>query len=139
MEVRNLVERTLTRIDHTRLTRLVGGTSPAPGGAEAMRELLESSDLVASGSVPPTVATMYSQLLLQDAVAGGEPYQLTLCYPEHAEPGAGFVSVLSPVGSSLLGLSIGDVARWCTPSGQQGAARILDVLFQPEASGDYAT
>ncbi|MFO1333096.1 MAG: GreA/GreB family elongation factor, partial [Rubrivivax sp.] len=45
--------------------------------------------------------------------------------------------VLSPVGSSLLGLQVGDVAQWRTPTGEAKAAEVVAVLFQPEASGDY--
>ncbi|RYY58398.1 MAG: transcription elongation factor GreAB [Comamonadaceae bacterium] len=138
MEVITPVERVLTQIDHVRLKRLVSRQGAAAPGAEAMQDLLDCSDLVPSPAVPPNVLTMYTQVLLQD-VAGGEPYKLTLCYPDDAEPAQGFVSVLSPVGTSLLGLRVGEVARWGTPGGQPGAARIVSVLFQPEASGDYIT
>jgi regulator of nucleoside diphosphate kinase len=61
---------------------------------------------------------------------------VTLCYPQDAEPAAGFISVLSPVGISLLGLRA-DVARWQTPHGEECAAVIECIQFQPEASGDY--
>ena len=64
-------------------------------------------------------------------------HKVTLCDPDDAEPSQGFISVLSPLGASLLGLRAGDVARWRTPVGQERMARIVDVLFQPEASGDY--
>ena len=79
---------------------------------------------------------MYSQVLLEDC-ASGRRYRLTLCYPSDAEPSAGFVSVMSPVGASLLGLHVGAIARWVTPSGDQGAAKVTALLFQPEASGDF--
>lgn len=140
MQVIAPVERTLTQIDHVRLSRLVtqAGGAPLPG-AEAMQELLESSDVVDSRSVPPTVVTMYSQVLVEDPSGEGATQKLTLCYPRDAEPARGFISVLSPVGSSLLGLRVGEVARWRTPAGQAGAARVVEVLFQPEASGDYTT
>lgn len=49
-----------------------------------------------------------------------------------------FVSVLSPVGSTLRGLRVGSAARWCTPSGDEKAAENLGVLSQPESSGDDA-
>jgi regulator of nucleoside diphosphate kinase len=48
------------------------------------------------------------------------------------------VSVLSPVGSALLGMRVGSIARWSTPAGDEKAAEILAILFQPESSGDYA-
>jgi regulator of nucleoside diphosphate kinase len=128
------VERTLTQIDYVRLTRLLH-LQPANAGAHAMRELLECSDLVPSSAVDPGVVTMYTQVLLDDGTH--PPSKLTVCYPEHAEPAAGFVSVFSPVGAGVLGLRVGEVARWRTPTGQEAAARIVAVLFQPEASGDF--
>jgi regulator of nucleoside diphosphate kinase len=70
---------------------------------------------------------------------GTAPYKVTWCYPDDAEPSQGFISVLSPLGASLLGLQAGDVAQWRTPFGEQRTARIVEVLFQPEASGDYTT
>lgn len=134
MDIAVPVERTLTQIDHVRLTRLLR-QQPAHAGARAMRELLECSDLVPSSAVDPATVTMYSQVLLDDGTH--PPSKLTVCYPEHAEPAAGFVSVLSPVGTSVLGLRVGETARWRTPTGEEGSARIAAVLFQPEASGDF--
>mgnify|MGYP000429170376 CR=1 FL=1 len=80
--------------------------------------------------------TAIREVLLHDA-ADGTPGKITLCYPADAEPAAGFVSVLSPVGQALLGLQAGELARWTTPDGRMHAARIEALLFQPEASGDY--
>lgn len=138
MEVLAL-ERTLTELDHVRLTKLVhrdrrdGSSSPAPH----IEDDLDAAAIVPSRQVSPDVVTMYSQLLLLD-LATGQRNKLTLCYPADAEPGAGFVSVLSPVGWSLLGRCVGSTACWRTPAGDEKAAEILALLFQPEASGDYS-
>ena len=129
-----LTERTLTQIDHTRLQRLASISERDASGA--VQALLDGSELVASADVHATVVTMYTQVLLQGD-EGSAPYKVTLCYPDDAEPSQGFISVLSPLGASLLGLRRGDVARWRTPLGDERMARIADVLFQPEASGDY--
>ena len=88
------VERTLTPLDHIRLTRI------ASWARQGMEELLASCDLVAAPAIPPDVVTMYSQVLLADTESG-ECSKLTLCYPADAEPEKGFISVLSPVGTSL--------------------------------------
>ena len=134
METQSPIERTLTQIDYARLTRLAPLSEREAYGA--VQALLENSDLVASAIVPATVVTMYTQVLLQGD-AGTAPYKVTLCYPDDAEPSQGFISVLSPLGASLLGLRVGDVARWRTPFGGERKARIVEVLFQPEANGDY--
>jgi len=130
VDIRIPVERTLTHHDHARLARLLA-QQPAAAGAEALQDLIDSSDLVAARTVPGTVVTMNSQVLLlpQD----GTPCKLTVCYPEEARPADGFVSVLSPVGASLIGLRVGETAHWRSASGRTGEARILSVLFQPEA------
>ncbi|WOB06040.1 GreA/GreB family elongation factor [Piscinibacter gummiphilus] len=132
MEV--LTERTLTELDHIRLARLT-----LPSGDEGLiDELLDSAELVSSRAVSPDVVTMYSQVELAD-LATGHRQRLTVCYPHDAEPSAGFVSVLSPVGASLIGRRVGSIARWQTPHGDEGAAEVVALLFQPEASGDYTT
>jgi regulator of nucleoside diphosphate kinase len=138
MEVSSL-ERTLTQIDHRRLMRLRAQVKSDPRllpFLDPLDELLAYSELVEPASVPPDVVTMYSRVLLQD-LSGAPPARFTVCYPDDAEPAQGFVSVLSPVGTSLLGLRVGDVARWHGPSGFAQSFRVEEMLFQPEASGDY--
>ena len=134
MGTQSPAERTLTQIDYVRLTRLASLSARDAYGA--IQALLENSDLVSSAAVPATVVTMNTQVRLQGDT-GTAPDKVTVCYPDDAEPSQGFISVLSPLGASLLGLKAGDVARWRTPVGQERMACIVDVLFQPEASGDF--
>ncbi|MES2718287.1 MAG: GreA/GreB family elongation factor [Pseudomonadota bacterium] len=134
------LERTLTELDHVRLLNLArrGRRSDAATTPRlAIEQVLDTCTIVPTREVPPDVVTMYSQVVLQD-LASGRRSSLTLCYPADAAPAAGFVSVLSPVGASLLGQTVGSVARWSTPAGDVGAAEVLAILFQPEASGDFA-
>ena len=135
------LERTLTELDHVRLLNLVRRDARGdgfPAQRHAVENVLDASSIVPSRQVPPDVVTMYSHVQLRDLQTSRRS-TLTLCYPADAEPAMRFVSVLSPVGSSLLGLRVGSVARWATPSGDAKAAEILAILFQPEASGDYST
>jgi regulator of nucleoside diphosphate kinase len=44
--------------------------------------------------------------------------------------------VLSPIGTALLGLRVGEQARWQVPGGQTVALRVDAVTYQPEASGE---
>lgn len=129
-------ERMLTKIDHVRLTRLAARLDARAN--PSVQSLLEDSYLVPSPAIPPSVVTMYTQVLLQGEPPA-PPFQVTLCYPADADAARGFISVLSPLGASLLGLEAGDTARWRTPLGEERTARVLEVLFQPEASGDYTT
>lgn len=129
-------ERTFTEQDFGRLERLGDGKLPSVLAAKwdgrAFPALLPSSE------IPATTVTMYSQVEIRD-IRSQRQQRFTLCYPHHAQPSLGFLSVLSPIGSSLLGLSVGAIARWQTPHGDRCAAEIWALLFQPEATGDYAT
>lgn len=135
METALPFERTLTQTDHARLSRLLARSQPLPA-AEAMQDMLDNSDVVPSPAVPSTVVTMNTQVLLEEE-PGGTQMRLTLCYPPDADAARGQVSVLSPIGAAVLGLSVGETARWRAPGGGERSARILSILFQPEAAGDY--
>ncbi len=138
MEIDERCDRILTELDHARITRLTRGLGEPLRSADDPLELaLHDATLVSPRSVEGDIVTMYSQVLLRD-LATSQLYKLTLCYPSDAEPESGFVSVLSPVGASLLGLRVGSEATWTTPHGEQRAARVEALLFQPEASGDYS-
>jgi regulator of nucleoside diphosphate kinase len=131
MNPKTPVERLLTELDFARLNQLDGGHLPL-----ALEQALAATDLVASRAVPADVLTMYSQVVIEDPVTQ-RLQKFTLCYPPDAEPAEGFISVLSPLGAGLIGLRVGDVARWNTPDGKAREARVMSMLFQPEASGDY--
>ena len=124
-------ERTLTELDFARLAKLKDGHA-------LLAQLLDATEVISSREVPADIVTMYSQLDLVD-LQTRRRQKLTLCYPRDAEPAAGFISVLSPVGLGLLGLRAGSVARWRTPGGEENEAEVSALLFQPEASGDYTT
>ncbi|RZL91173.1 MAG: transcription elongation factor GreAB [Variovorax sp.] len=125
-------ERTLTDLDFARLTKLLSEQLPP-----TLADLLASADVTSSRAVNADVITMYSRAEVVD-VHTRRRQVLTICYPGDAEPAAGFISVLSPVGNSLLGLKTGDVARWLTPTGEECAAEIAAIQYQPEAIGDYS-
>ena len=126
-------ERTLTDLDFARLSKLLRSQLP-----QGLADLLANAEVTSSRAIDRDIVTMYSTVEVVD-VATRRRQVLTVCYPTDAEPAAGFISVLSPVGNGLLGLRVGDTARWRTPSGEECTSEVAAILFQPEATGDYAT
>lgn len=125
-------ERTLTDLDFARLTKLLSRQLPP-----TLADLLASAEVMKSRAVNADVVTMYSRVEVVDAHTRRRQV-LTICYPDDAEPAAGCISVLSPVGISLLGLKTGDTAKWSTPTGEECTAEIAAIQYQPEAAGDFA-
>ena len=132
-------ERVLTELDHVRLASLSSrGLRARLPGSSSIAAVLDDARVVPSRKVAPDIVTMYSQVLLR-FLDDGIKRKLTLCYPDDAEPQFGFVSVLSPIGLSLLGQQVGSKVRWESPDERERMAVLDAILFQPEASGDYTT
>jgi regulator of nucleoside diphosphate kinase len=139
MEVLAL-ERTLTELDHIRLTNLVQRHRSASTILSAnlpIERVLDEADIVHWRQAPPDLVTMHSRVLLRDPQTHAQS-ELTLSYPADADAAVGHVSVLSPVGWSLLGQRVGATVSWPTPSGGKLSAEIVDILFQPESCGEHA-
>ena len=138
MTLPSIASRTLTELDHIRLTNLIRRSLPADStdGTDLLVDILDNAELVSPRQVPPDTVTMYSQVMMADCETGTHN-KLTLCYPHDAEPAKGFISVLSPIGTSLIGLETGATASWNGPDGKRNTAQVQAILFQPEASGDY--
>ncbi|MBX3665016.1 MAG: GreA/GreB family elongation factor, partial [Burkholderiales bacterium] len=63
-------------------------------------------------------------------------FELTLVYPRDAG-GEGRISVLAPVGSALLGLSVGSALDWPLPDGPSTTVRVSAITYQPERAGEH--
>jgi len=126
---------TITRLDLQRLERLLDGLEEFGAAAEALEKELARAKVVPLNKVPAGVVTMNSRVHCRDENSGKE-YHLTLVYPEEAGS-EGTVSILAPVGSALLGLSVGQHIDWPAPGGKTMRLILLEVEYQPEAAGAY--
>ena len=46
------------------------------------------------------------------------------------------ISIFSPVATALIGYRVGDIIEWIVPAGLT-KIKIDEIVYQPEASGDY--
>ena len=67
----------------------------------------------------------------------GAEREATLVYPKDASATEGRISILAPVGAALIGLRAGDSIDWPMPNGRSKRLRIVSVLWQPEAAGEF--
>ncbi|HST28731.1 MAG TPA: nucleoside diphosphate kinase regulator [Rudaea sp.] len=102
---------------------------------DALAAELRRAETVAAEDIPANVVTMNSKVVLRD-MANGETKTWVLVFPRNANASAGAISVLAPVGTAILGYATGDEIEWRVPSGTR-RLRIEEVLYQPEAAGDF--
>jgi regulator of nucleoside diphosphate kinase len=124
----------LSSFDRERIERLLAKVGPRPD-LDALREEIERAEIVAPEAVPSTLVTMNSVVRFVDAESGKES-EVKLVFPGHADVESNRISVLAPVGSALLGLSVGDSIEWPLPNGRKRRLRVVAITYQPEAAGD---
>ena len=124
----------LTQLDLQRLERLLDSLDDYGPAAEALEQELSRAQIVERSEMPAGVVTMNSRVHCLDEGTGKE-YHLTLVYPHDAGK-EGTVSVLAPVGTALLGMSVGQHIDWPTLAGKVIKLTLLAIEYQPEAAGD---
>ena len=122
----------LSSLDLDRIEALLAAipASAFPGKAD-----LDRADVLAPEEMPPTVVTMNSTVQFT-IVETGKSFCLTLVYPRDMDGSADRVSIFAPVGSALLGMSVGDELAWPGPGGKAMTVRVKEVVYQPEAAGE---
>ena len=125
---------TLGNLDLARLEQML--ESPALRGLPAAASLgaeLERARVLPAAQVPGDVVTMNATVTCVDEVSG-DSHQFTLVFPQDADVATGRVSVLAPVGSALLGLSVGQAIDWQAPGGRALRLRVTEVVAAPESA-----
>jgi regulator of nucleoside diphosphate kinase len=128
----------ITRFDKTRLMRLLRSLDAAHedrAGIEELQRELERGIEVDSTDVGSDVVTMNSTVRVTDLDAN-TTHLYTIVFPSDADFDKGRISILSPLGTALLGSRAGDVVTWEIPRGTR-RLRIEELVYQPEAAGDF--
>lgn len=107
--------------DYERLNNLIDKNPSA--AAEALAEELERADIVADDALPADVVPMNATVRFVD-LDSGATRTVQLVYPRDADVSQMRISVLSPVGSALIGLSIGGTIEWPLASGKRARLQV---------------
>jgi regulator of nucleoside diphosphate kinase len=111
--VANLPPIAVTTNDFDRLRILSQASSHA---AQSLAREIERARLIEPEAAGNELVTMGSRVRYRDDVTGQER-TVTLVYPDTADIDAGRISVLTPIGAALIGLSVGQSIEWETPAG----------------------
>ncbi|MEM5786639.1 MAG: nucleoside diphosphate kinase regulator [Syntrophobacteraceae bacterium] len=129
----------ITEFDYKRLERLIEMLEDTGSRdrrhIERLDEELRKAEIVDPKNVPPDVITMNSKVRVQN-LESRESSIYHLVFPGEADPKQNRVSILAPVGVALIGYRIGDIIEWEVPAGIR-KMKIEEIVYQPEASGDY--
>lgn len=98
-------------------------TSPA---AALLLEEIDRADIRPDARVPANVVTLYAKVeFIDERTSASRTVQLV--YPHDADIEADLISVLTPVGAGLLGLSPGQAILWPDRTGALRSLRVVSV------------
>ena len=118
---------TVSERDMRRLSTLLDTslTYRYPVESARLGEVLAQASVSPDENVP-AVVTMGATIFCTDAF--GRTRELSLVYPWDADPFAGYVSVLSPIGIALLGLRPGQTVEYGDEEGAVHSLTVVDVV-----------
>jgi len=96
---------------------------------------LNRGEIVDSKKIPKDVITMNTKVCIKDLDTNKEEV-FWLVFPTNADPNHNRISILTPIGTALLGYKTGDVIEWEVPGGIR-KFKIEKLLYQPETAGNY--
>ncbi|MBE4459437.1 nucleoside diphosphate kinase regulator [Vibrio parahaemolyticus] len=123
----------ISSLDMNRITALL---DKMPNIAAELVELeaeLDRATVLEPEEMPSNVVTMNSTVEFKFA---GEERTMTktLVYPSELKS-SDDISIFAPVGSALIGLSVGQKLDWPMPNKQVKTIEIVDITYQPERCG----
>ena len=130
---------TLTKNDYTRIYKAItdAKNSKTINSNEAEKPLSELSkaEIVPSEKIDKDVVTMNSEVKLFFENTQKEQ-SFKIVYPQDANLKENKISIFSPIATALIGYKIGDEIEWIVPGGMT-KIKIVDLIYQPEAAGDF--
>jgi len=122
----------ISKAEEKRLTAIATAASQrVPEASAALLSELERAEVLPEMAMPADVVRIGS--IIEFEVDDGRRLKVQLVLPENADINAGRISVLTPVGAALIGLSPSQVMEW---SGNDDKERVLTVLAVSRPQSD---
>ncbi len=121
----------ISQTDYSRLDGLAAAI--AARNAEAADELqseLDRAQVVSDAALPANVIRMGS--IVEFEPDTGPAKVVRLVFPDEADIAEGRISILTPIGTALIGLKPGQSITWQARDGRQHKLKVVSVR-QPEA------
>lgn len=126
----------ITNADREKLLKLIKEitkTNALDKTVLKLKDEIDNATVIDSRKISRHFITMNSKALIR---LNDEDVEVSLVYPEDADLDEMKLSVLSPIGTAIIGYKEGSSVEWDVPSGKS-TIEIKKILYQPEAAGNY--
>lgn len=98
-----------------------------PQTTEFLAREIDRAEILPDTHLLPGLVTMESEVVFRDDISMQER-SVTLVYPEAADVDTGKISILTPIGAALIGLSVGQTIEFQTPGGRWRSLTVMRVV-----------
>jgi regulator of nucleoside diphosphate kinase len=98
----------------------------SPATAEFLAREIDRATVVPDTETLQDIVGMESEVVFRDD-ATGQQKRVVLVYPKDADIERGRISIVTPIGAALIGLSAGQAISFETPSGGLRSLSVLEV------------
>lgn len=110
-------------VDHDRLSSLArAALDRLPDMADELLSEMDRATVTSADAIPAGVVRMGSTVTFRNG--GEDTKRITLVYPGQADIAENKISILTPLGTALIGLAAGQSVVWKTRDGKE---RVLDI------------
>lgn len=114
-------------VDVDRLRKLAdAAANKYPETSDFLAREIERAAILPEAAPCIGLVTMDSNVTFRDDVSG-QTRSVVLVYPEDANVDAGKISILTPIGAAVIGLSEGQTIEFQTPAGGWRSLTVLSV------------
>ncbi len=129
----------VNRLDYARIKKCINDAKQLKSitsiEADNLLKELDSAKIMEPESIPSNVVTMNSIAKIT-FLNNNKQVQFQIVYPDKANLKENKISIFSPIATSLIGYKVNDEIEWIVPGGLT-KIRIDEIIYQPEATGDY--
>ena len=129
----------LNRLDYSRIQKCINDAkqfkSINASEAESLKVELNSAKIVEPQEIPSDVVTMNSIVKISFLNSDVQT-EFQIVYPDKANLKLKKISIFSPIATALIGYKVADEIEWIVPAGLT-KIRIDEIIYQPEAAGNY--
>lgn len=130
-------EITLGHADHRQLNILaMAGLDHNADQSDDLLNELDRARVIEDGEVPADIVRMGSTVAYR--TDGGQTPTVTLVYPVDADIAAGRISIMTPVGTALIGLRQGQSITWRDRNGKRHMLTVMSVVPPAEVEPPVA-
>jgi regulator of nucleoside diphosphate kinase len=123
----------ITESDYLRLKNLIKTLGEE---ARSLELELDVANIVSNEDVTGDLVTMNSKVTYHN-LDDDKEQTIEIVYPGDADIRVSKISILAPIATALIGLRIGQCINWLFPNGKTKTLKVVRILYQPEANGDW--